>query len=370
MGRGGGVLGGLILLGLGCLLHRHRSGLEEVWAVLRSSWDSFDEAAPEFKGMEFWNPHQLALCRQPHYLPAPSASLHCHLLRYNGIVPARLELLNEFPIIAIFHQAVPRRLLQEMDHHSYGSNATREIFDPYKLSGYLEGARIVNQRHVPHRLNPQVEAVTNITEALTGLSLDWSSREWKLVSYGPGYHHSLHTDFLYPTKQVRSKTLAEVYEEAVNFFRRRCIGNSRHLLHSLWCGLKTLKGAAESYWAPSTVENESYRTVDSLGNRAMAVIVYANDDYEGGKTIFPTLNVTVQGEAGDLAVFPIATPEGGMDPDMMHAACPLSQGRKLVNVFMIRERGQEQRLLCPWDVNAYDASSFTQGPIADAFPRL
>ena len=41
---------------------------------------------------------------------------------------------------------------------------------------------------------------------------------------------------------------------------------------------------------------------------------------------------------------------------------------EVVSVFMPRERGQELRLLCPWDVNAYDVYSFTRGPISRAFP--
>jgi len=64
------------------------------------------------------------------------------------------------------------------------------------------------------------------------------------------------------------------------------------------------------------------------GQRTVTVLIYLNDDYEGGETDFPELGWRYKGSTGDALMFWNTTPEGEPDPRTLHAGLPPTRGEK------------------------------------------
>lgn len=63
-----------------------------------------------------------------------------------------------------------------------------------------------------------------------------------------------------------------------------------------------------------------------LEGRYFSVVCYLNDDFTGGRTVFPTLNHAVTPEAGQAIIFP---------SDYLHGSEPVVSGQKFVIVSWI-----------------------------------
>lgn len=79
--------------------------------------------------------------------------------------------------------------------------------------------------------------------------------------------------------------------------------------------------------------------------RVMTALVYLNEDYEGGETAFPVLDVSVRGGLGDMLLFGNALEDGSRDPAMAHSGLPVRAGMKLVASRWIRQRPPDDPLL-------------------------
>ena len=64
------------------------------------------------------------------------------------------------------------------------------------------------------------------------------------------------------------------------------------------------------------------------GQRALTVLIYLNDDYEGGETAFPELGRGFKGRKGDALVFWNLTPEGAPDWRTRHIGTAPTRGEK------------------------------------------
>jgi len=70
--------------------------------------------------------------------------------------------------------------------------------------------------------------------------------------------------------------------------------------------------------------------------RIVTVLVYLNEDYEGGETHFPELGLRFRGRPGDALMFANVDAEGRADPRARHAGLPVRSGTKLVASRWIR----------------------------------
>ncbi|HET7364347.1 MAG TPA: 2OG-Fe(II) oxygenase [Burkholderiales bacterium] len=70
------------------------------------------------------------------------------------------------------------------------------------------------------------------------------------------------------------------------------------------------------------------RDIAVHGQRALTVLIYLNDDYEGGDTAFPELGRSFKGRKGDALVFWNLTPEGAPDWRTRHIGTAPSRGEK------------------------------------------
>lgn len=75
--------------------------------------------------------------------------------------------------------------------------------------------------------------------------------------------------------------------------------------------------------------------------RAMTMLVWLNDGYEGGETRFPAAGLELKGGAGDSILFRNTGPDGWPDPASGHAGLPVTSGEKLIASRWIRERAFE-----------------------------
>jgi len=76
----------------------------------------------------------------------------------------------------------------------------------------------------------------------------------------------------------------------------------------------------------------------ACGQRAATLLVYLNDDYEGGETEFPELGLRFKARAGDALLFFNLTAGGEPDPRTLHAGLPPVRGEKWLYSKWIRER--------------------------------
>jgi prolyl 4-hydroxylase len=94
---------------------------------------------------------------------------------------------------------------------------------------------------------------------------------------------------------------------------------------------------------------QEYKThidaVPSFDNpRILTVLVYLNEDYEGGETFFPSLDLKVRGKKGDALMFRNVLEDGRPDERTAHAGLPVTRGAKLIASRWIRQRRFEPPL--------------------------
>jgi prolyl 4-hydroxylase len=79
-------------------------------------------------------------------------------------------------------------------------------------------------------------------------------------------------------------------------------------------------------------------TEDTENQRVLTMLVYLNDAYTGGETLFLSNDLKVRGKAGDGLLFRNADTNGVGDPDSLHAGLPVESGEKVVASRWIRQR--------------------------------
>ena len=67
---------------------------------------------------------------------------------------------------------------------------------------------------------------------------------------------------------------------------------------------------------------------DASSVRQMTALIWLNEQFEGGETDFPSINVRVRGGVGDMLVFKNVLDDGALDDRMVHAGLPVTNGVK------------------------------------------
>lgn len=80
---------------------------------------------------------------------------------------------------------------------------------------------------------------------------------------------------------------------------------------------------------------------ERAGQRDITVLVWLNDDFDGGETEFPLLGLKFKGRTGDALAFWNVTPDGAPDRQTVHAGLPVSRGEKWLISKWIRARAQD-----------------------------
>ncbi len=70
-----------------------------------------------------------------------------------------------------------------------------------------------------------------------------------------------------------------------------------------------------------------FDAIPGFANQRIAtMIVWLNEDYEGGETMFMKSGAKLKGGIGDALLFRNALPDGRRDPDAGHAGMPVTRG--------------------------------------------
>jgi prolyl 4-hydroxylase len=80
-----------------------------------------------------------------------------------------------------------------------------------------------------------------------------------------------------------------------------------------------------------------------LGQRAVTIVTYLDDQFEGGTTRFPRLSLEYRGEPGDAIMFFNLCADGLPDMNTLHEGSPVISGRKWVLSQWIRNRPHPSR---------------------------
>lgn len=73
------------------------------------------------------------------------------------------------------------------------------------------------------------------------------------------------------------------------------------------------------------------------------MLVYLNQGYGGGATVFPATGLSVSGRGGDGLLFANLDADGGIDAMAQHAGQPVTAGAKWLCTRWIRQRPYD-----PW----------------------
>jgi prolyl 4-hydroxylase len=89
----------------------------------------------------------------------------------------------------------------------------------------------------------------------------------------------------------------------------------------------------------------AYQSLADGGQRAQTVLIYLNDDYSGGSTFFPKLQIDVRGRRGDMLHFHNLGADGLGHRDSLHAGLPIVAGEKWLLSQWIRSESYPPRVI-------------------------
>lgn len=117
-------------------------------------------------------------------------------------------------------------------------------------------------------------------------------------------------------------------------------------VHALNRRLAAISGTSYEQGEPLQIlryrPGEQYHPhVDWLGEenqRVQTALIYLNEGYEGGETLFVKTGLQVKGRKGDALVFRSSGEDRQLDPLSEHAGLPVTRGTKYIASRWIRER--------------------------------
>lgn len=83
--------------------------------------------------------------------------------------------------------------------------------------------------------------------------------------------------------------------------------------------------------------NNKTRLACNGGLRLKSIIIYLNDDFEGGETAFTKINLKIKPEAGKLLIWENVHADRKLNLDTLHAGLPVTKGTKYVLITWLRE---------------------------------
>jgi len=89
-------------------------------------------------------------------------------------------------------------------------------------------------------------------------------------------------------------------------------------------------------YIPDTPENAAQ--LAQRGQRIRTLLIYLNEDFDGGATTFPRLEAAFKPPRGAALVFDNVRPDGSIDPLTLHEGAPPTRGQKWVISKWFREK--------------------------------
>lgn len=121
---------------------------------------------------------------------------------------------------------------------------------------------------------------------------------------------------------------------------------------ALASGTRTAEGEplAVLRYSPGQQYRPHLDTIAGATNqRVKTVLIYLNQGYAGGETVFPTLDLSIEPRGGDAVVFTNVRPDGRPDERTRHAGLPIRAGVKWLATRWIRREPVD-----PWTMQNVD----------------
>ncbi len=101
-------------------------------------------------------------------------------------------------------------------------------------------------------------------------------------------------------------------------------------------------------YAPGQQYRPHLDTIAGAANqRVRTVLLYLNQGYDGGETVFPEIGLTIAAQGGDVIMFDNVLDDGRPDPASRHAGLPVRRGVKWLATRWIRAAPVD-----PWNMPA------------------
>ena len=217
-----------------------------------------------------------------------TASTHWEELRHAvdlgaWFAPPEPRLLRGSPHIAVIEQFVPTAVCQWLIARAQGRLARATIYDKVTGGTTEDGRRTNSQCDLDVEIGGMLTFVIRERIAAVTGRPDAAMEVPKVLHYRPGETFAEHFDYLDPDEPAYARELAV------------------------------------------------------RGQRTHTFLVYLNDDFSGGETHFPELELSYAGAAGDAVVFSNVTADGKPDTATRHAGLPPTAGEKWLFSQWIRE---------------------------------
>lgn len=166
-----------------------------------------------------------------------------------------------------------------------------------------------------------------------------ASRLKPALVYDPAYKRNVRSNTR--TNSIAEFNLAE--NEFIHFLLQERMSRA--------CGvpMQQMEGTAILQYNPGEKSSNHYDFVDpelpnyqqeiaENGQRIITFLIYLNDDYEGGETVFPELDISHKGREGEGLYFVNSLEDGSPDTRTLHAGSPPVSGEKWIVSQFIRNR--------------------------------
>jgi|TARA_R100000081_G_scaffold79312_2_gene46077 prolyl 4-hydroxylase len=113
----------------------------------------------------------------------------------------------------------------------------------------------------------------------------------------------------------------------------------------------------------------------SSGNRTHTLMVFLNEDMEGGHTFFPSLKQSVKPETGKALVWDDMDEEGKLLPDSIHEGLPVTEGKKYIVTSWWRENAHNpaaDTMLAQqhWDAQDLESKDIIKFSSKEELPKI
>jgi len=211
-----------------------------------------------------------------------------------------------------------------------------------KIKGVIEkqGLADINSEYIPPEIIPNI-----ITEKQNRDILEFASTRFEPSVVGGGLKNVV-------DGEVRKSETAWMPKEnpiIKDLIQSICI---KHGLQFENCeDMQIVKYEKDNYYKEHHDSFPFYEPdfLSQGGHRVLTTLIYLNDDFEGGETWFPTLNLSVTPLRNSAVVFhPLDKSNNRCHPKALHGGNPVKSGIKYICNIWIRERPYQYNI-DPWN---------------------
>ena len=133
-------------------------------------------------------------------------------------------------------------------------------------------------------------------------------------------------------------TLTDLYDRVLKLYELKFDNDFE--FEELQVAKYKAKGFYKPHFDQCYDDDHCYDDVKQQGSvRKWTIIIYLNDEYEGGETNFPILNISVKGKSGDILIFrSLTSDDDKVHPLSLHQGTDVKLGEKMIANIWVRKK--------------------------------